>query len=159
MVDEPRAGQPTTFTQEIADRICEDIACGKSLRTICLPDHMPCVATIFNWFRTQPKFLEQYARAKEAQADALTEEMLDIADDGSNDWMEKHDKEGSSIGWIVNGEHVQRSRLRLDTRKWIASKLKPKKYGDKVTQELTGADGKDLPPPSYTININGVEKK
>ena len=100
---------------------------------------MPCVATIFNWMRVHQEFLEQYARAKEAQADALAEELLDIADDGSNDWMEVHDRDNT--GWKANGEAIQRSRLRVDTRKWIASKLKPKKYGDKLTQEHSGPDG------------------
>jgi hypothetical protein len=99
---------------------------------------MPCVATIFNWLRTQEGFLEQYEKAKEMQADSLAEDILDIADDGSNDWMERHDKEGENIGWQLNGEHVQRSRLRIDSRKWIASKLKAKKYGDKITNEHTG---------------------
>jgi hypothetical protein len=62
----------------------------------------------------------------------LAEEMLDITDDGSNDWMEIHDKDGTSIGWKLNGEHVQRSRLRVDTRKWVASRLKPKKYSERL---------------------------
>lgn len=130
--------RPSSYTPEIADRICAEITLGYSLRTICKGETMPCVATIFNWFRTQEGFLEQYEKAKEAQADSLSEDLLDIADDGSNDWMEKSDKEGNNIGWTLNGEHVQRSRLRIDTRKWIASKLKPKKYGDRITNEHTG---------------------
>lgn len=132
------AGRPSDYTPELSDQICAAISQGLSLRTICSADDMPCMATIFNWLRTNPQFLEQYEKAKEEQADALAEEMLDIADDGSNDWMERTGKDGESIGWAVNGEHVQRSRLRLDTRKWIASKLKPKKYGDRITNELTG---------------------
>jgi hypothetical protein len=103
---------------------------------------MPCVATIFNWMRTQPKFLEQYTRAKEESADALVEEMMDIADDGSNDWMEQLDAEGKAKGWRENGEAIQRSRLRVDTRKWVASKLKAKKYGEKMA--VTGEDGGPL---------------
>jgi hypothetical protein len=135
-------GRPCEYTQEIADRICEQLAYGKSLRTVCKPDDMPCVATIFNWMRTQPKFLEQYTRAKEESADALVEEMMDIADDGSNDWMEQLDAEGKAKGWRENGEAIQRSRLRVDTRKWVASKLKAKKYGEKMA--VTGEDGGPL---------------
>jgi len=101
---------------------------------------MPDKATIFRWLRTIPEFRDQYARAKEESADALTDEMLEIADDASNDWMERHQK--GNTGWEVNGEHIQRSRVRIDTRKWLASKLKPKKYGDKLA--LGGAE--DLPP-------------
>lgn len=133
--------RPTDYTPELTDKICAEIVLGYSLRTICKEESMPCVATVFNWFRIHPEFLEQYEKAKEAQADTLAEDILDIADDGSNDWMEKTDKDGQNIGWQLNGEHVQRSRLRVDSRKWIASKLKAKKYGDKVSNEISGPDG------------------
>lgn len=137
-------GRPTHYTIELANAICEQIVLGYSLRTICKDESMPCVATIFNWLRKHKDFLEQYEKAKEEQADALAEEMLDIADDGSNDWMAKTGKDSESLGWQVNGEHVQRSRLRLDTRKWIASKLKPKKYGDSTQIKHADADGNKL---------------
>jgi hypothetical protein len=104
---------------------------------------MPSVATVFAWMRRFPEFLKQYARAKEESADAFAEEILEIADDGRNDWMERHgekNEDGEPVkGWAVNGEHIQRSRVRIDTRKWLASKLKPKKYGDRV--DLTNSDG------------------
>jgi hypothetical protein len=138
------AGRPTDYTPELADKICEQLIMGFSLRTVCKDDSMPCVSTVFSWLRTKPEFLKQYEKSKEEQADALAEDMLDIADDGTNDWMEKHDKDGHNIGWQVNGEHVQRSRLRLDTRKWIASKLKPKKYGDKVDMNVGGQTGNPI---------------
>lgn len=133
-------GRPTKYSQDLADEICSQLADGKSLRSVCLADDMPDKRTIFRWLRTKQDFCHQYERAKAESADALTDEMLDIADDGSNDWMKRHGKDNEEY-WVVNGEHVQRSRLRLDTRKWIASKLKPKKYGDKITNEVTGADG------------------
>lgn len=125
------AGRPTKYSQKLCDKICAEIVQGFSLRTICKSEEMPCVATVFSWFRTIPEFLEQYEKAKEAQADTLAEDILDIADDGTNDWMERQGKDGENIGWQINGEHVQRSRLRVDSRKWIASKLKAKKYGDR----------------------------
>lgn len=130
------AGRPSDYTPELASRICQELAAGISLRTVCKADEMPCVATIFNWFRKYPDFLEQYTRAKQESADALAEEMLDIADDATNDWMERNGREGEFIGWEVNGEHIQRARLRIETRKWLASKLKPKTFGDKI--EHTG---------------------
>lgn len=136
---EKKIGRPTIFTQDLADKICAQLAMGESLRTVCKADEMPSLQTIFNWFRTQKGFVEQYARAKEESADALTDEILDIADDGSNDWMEIHKNGYDST--VVDQEAVQRSKLRVETRKWIASKLKPKKYGDKV--DLT-SDGKEL---------------
>ena len=135
-------GRPSSFTQAMADKICAELAQGRSLRSVCAPDEMPSVATIFNWFRTQPDFLEQYARAKEESADALIEEMMDISDDGTNDYMTI--TKGDKSYEVVNGEAIQRSRLRVDTRKWVASKLKPKKYGDKIDHTT---NGKDLPTP------------
>lgn len=121
-----------TYTQEMADQICEELAEGVSLRSVCKSEGMPSKATVFRWLRTHPEFAENYTRAKQESADALVEEILDISDDGTNDWMEREAADGKSAGWAFNGEHFQRSRLRVDTRKWIASKMKPKKYGDKL---------------------------
>jgi len=125
-------GRPSSFTQRIADEICAEIACGKSMRTVCRDEAMPSMSTVFKWLRERPDFSHQYARAKAEAADVLVEEILDIADDATNDWMEVHDKDGVAAGYRLNGEHIQRSRLRIDTRKWIAAKLKPKKYGERV---------------------------
>lgn len=130
-------GRPSDYSQELADRICSELADGLSMRTICKADDMPDKSTVFRWIRTNEEFRNQYTRAKEESADALTDEMLDIADDASNDWMERDDGRLD-----YNGDHIQRSRLRIETRKWIASKLKPKKYGDKVTHE--GNDEKPI---------------
>lgn len=131
-----KVGRPSKYSQELADRICEKLACGQSMRTVCAGDDMPCMQTVFTWLRNNKEFLEQYTRAKEEAADAFIEEMLDISDDGTNDWMERNDPKNA--GYDYNGEHVQRSRLRVDTRKWVASKLKPKKYGDKL--DITSGD-------------------
>jgi hypothetical protein len=134
-------GRPSEYSQETALLICERLADGKSLRTICLDEAMPAKSTVFKWLIENQKFSDQYALAREAQADTLVDEMLDIADDGSNDWMERTGKDGTSIGWQENGEAIGRSRLRLDARKWIAAKLRPKKYADRIQQEVTGKDG------------------
>jgi terminase small subunit-like protein len=133
-------GRPSDYTQDLADRICAQLAEGISLRTVCLAEDMPDKSTVFRWLRTNQVFCDQYARAKEEAADALVEDILDIADDGANDWMEQLDKEGKAIGWRENGEAISRSRLRVDTRKWIASKLKAKKYGDKVDMTHEAGD-------------------
>jgi len=136
-----KGGRPTDYTQELADHICAELSSGRSMRNVCEDEGIPSRKTLFSWLRLYPEFLSQYGKAKEESADYLVEEMLDIADDGSNDWMERHDKEENCVGWQLNGEHVQRSRLRLDTRKWIASKLKAKKYGERITTEHTGNVG------------------
>lgn len=139
------AGRPSDYTQEKADAICAELALGYSLRTVCKDESMPSVVTVFSWLRKYPQFLKQYEKAKEESADMMAEDILDIADDGTNDWMEKQNKDGSTY-IALNAEHVQRSRLRVDARKWIASKLKPKKYGEKTT--LAG----DPENPLVTVN-------
>ena len=115
--------------------ICERIAGGESLRQICGDGDVPSASTVFVWLSQDEAFSEQYARAREAQADALFDDILSIADDGTNDWMERKNADGENIGWQENGEALRRSQLRVEARKWMAGKLKPKKYGDRITQE------------------------
>lgn len=122
-------GRPSAYTQELADLICERLADGESLRSICRDESMPDKATVCRWLAKHQDFRDQYAHAREMQADSLFDENLDIADNANNDWMERFG-EGNE-GWQINGEAIQRSKLRIDTRKWMAGKLAPKKYGDK----------------------------
>jgi len=79
---------------------------------------------------------EHYALARRIQAELMFDEILDITDDGSNDWMQRHGKDGESTGFAVNGEAVNRSRLRTDTRKWILARMDPKRYGDSSKLDL-----------------------
>jgi hypothetical protein len=137
-----RKTRSDSFTQAMADTICDRIADGESLRAICRDKDMPVTSTVCKWLSKHPAFAEQYARAREAQADAIFDDILDIADDARNDWMERHGDE--SAGWQANGEHIQRSKLRIDSRKWMAGKLAPKKYGERIQQEITGKDGTPL---------------
>lgn len=118
--------------------ICDRIANGESLRGICDDEGMPACSTVFLWLAEDEAFSEQYARAREAQADAVFDDILTIADDGRNDWMERKNADGQNIGWMENGEALRRSQLRIDARKWMAGKLKPKKYGDKTQMEMSG---------------------
>lgn len=134
---------PSEFSKAKADAICERIADGESLRKICQDDDMPNKATVFRWLIANPSFSDQYARAREAQADALFDDSIDIADDARNDWMARYgiDDDGKPLaGWQANGEHIQRSRLRIDTRRWMAGKLKPKVYGEKSTVDIGPTD-------------------
>jgi len=132
----------TKFSQAVADRICSRIADGESLRSICSDEDMPSQVSVFRWLGDEryADFGKQYASAREAQADSIFDEILDIADDGRNDWMEKRDEEGGNLGWKENGEAINRSRLRIDARKWMAGKLRPKKYGDKLALEHDVSD-------------------
>jgi len=106
---------------------------------------MPAASTVFDWLRIYPDFVEQYAHAKEQSTISMAEEIVDIADDGRNDWMEVEKAKGFKVT-LLDREHVERSKLRIDSRKWLLSKIVPKKYGDKL--DMT-TNGKDLPTPIY----------
>jgi hypothetical protein len=112
-------GRPSKFTEKIAQTICERIAGGESLRTICAADDMPDKATVLRWLTKGGPFRDQYTRAREDQVEHYADEIIDIADNTVSD--------------------SQRDRLRVDTRKWLMGKLAPKKYGERITQEVTGA--------------------
>lgn len=116
-------GRPSDFTQDIADAICERIADGESLRAICADPEMPGTSAVCKWLGKHPEFAEQYARARELQADALFDDCLAIAD-------------GTTL---KAGEDINARRLQIDTRKWMAGKLKGK-YSDKV-KHVGGDDG------------------
>lgn len=144
MGDEPKhaGGRPSIYSQGLADKVCEKIAEGYSMRSVCAFEGLPSISTVFKWIRENKEFAQQYARATEERTEAMSEEILDIADDGSNDFMVITKGKGSYE--VENKEVTNRSRLRVDTRKWLMSKMKPKKYGDKL--DLT-SDGKALPTP------------
>lgn len=127
------------YSDEIADLICDALADARSLRSICLDDGMPSQSTVFRWLADDryASFRERYARAREAQADAIFDEILDIADDGTNDWVERRREDGS-VDTVLDHEHVQRSKLRIEARRWMAGKLRPKVYGDKIEHEHSG---------------------
>lgn len=133
-------GRPTKYNKKVTNRLCVEIATtGKSLKTICEGEDFPAVSAVFRWLNEHEEFQEQYTRAKQEQADYLVEEMLDIADDGSNDLMTI--TKGREDYEVENKEVTNRSKLRVETRKWIASKLKPKKYGDKLDIDHSGNMG------------------
>ncbi len=116
-------GRPSEFTQQIADTICEGLSEGLSLRTICDGPEMPSKSTVFRWLGNNKAFQDQYARARETQADVIADEILHIADEATDAAL---------------------ARVQIDSRKWLAGKLRPKVYGDKVTNEHSGPDGKPL---------------
>jgi hypothetical protein len=144
-------GRPSDYSAETATAICVRLGLGESLREICGDEDMPSKTTVMRWLAEHKEFRDQYAGAREAQADYYAEEILEIADDGTNDWMERKRPDGSTEE-VENREVLNRSRLRVDTRKWLMARMAPKKYGDKITQEVTGADGAPLVP---IINLTG----
>jgi hypothetical protein len=126
------------YTEAIAAEICQRIAEGETLNQVCRDAHMPARPTVVSWVLADKKgFADRYARAREIQFETWADEVSEIADDGVNDWVERETETGRNIK-EYNGDHVQRSRLRVDSRKWLLAKLKPERYGDslKLTGEL-----------------------
>lgn len=119
--------RPSSYSEKRADEICERIARGESLNKLCELDGFPDQTTVYRWIEAHPEFRQNYARAREKQADFYAQEIVDIA----NEQAEVVDKNGHKYDPDVN-----RDRLRIDARKWFASKVAPKKYGDKL--ELAG---------------------
>jgi len=115
------------YSSELATEILARLEAGESLRSICKDVHMPSESTVRRWAGEDVEgFQESYARARDMGLDAMTDRLLEIADDANQD--------NDQIA-------VQRSRLMVDTRKWILSKLAPKRYGDRLLQEISGPDG------------------
>lgn len=128
--------RPSDYSQDTATLICARMAEGESLRSICRDPAMPALSTVFLWIGKHPEFSEQYARAIDARATCMEEEILQISDDSSGDAIE--DPETGATR--QNTEFVARSRLKVDTRKWLMARMAPKKYGDKIEQTLNGGD-------------------
>lgn len=116
-------GRPSTYTEERATLVCDHLIDGLSLRQACRREGMPSRDTVRRWLRDKPEFRARYARACEFRADALADEMIEIADDSSNDW--RPDPNGPTC----NTENIQRAKLQIDIRKWLIVRLAPKNYG------------------------------
>lgn len=146
--------RPTIRTDELEDEILSRIVAGESLNAICKEDGKPHIATVLRWLGADEGFATRYARAREMQAENLADQMIEIADDGANDWMEKRDREGNVTGWQLNGEAVARSKLRLEQRRWWAEKLRPKVYGAKVA--IGGAADMDPIRTTQQLDVSNL---
>ena len=137
------AGRPTAYSPEIADEILDRLAAGEPLRTICRDEGMPAESTVRAWSLDQNHPISaRYARAREAGFWSMADEMLEIADDSRNDWIEKVTRSGDTIT-VVNEEAIGRARLRVATRQWTLAKMLPA-FGDRLSAELSGPDGAPL---------------
>lgn len=116
----PNMGRPSIFSEELALQICERIAGGRSLRSVCLDKDMPAMSTIMDWLNHNEDFSEQYRRACEDRETTHFEEMLTIADEVP-----------------PSPSEVARAKLRIDTRKWVLSRMNPKRFSDKAQDDNT----------------------
>ena len=119
-----------TIKKEVINRISN----GESLLNICRDDKMPCRDTIFEWLSRDKEFSDKYDRAREIRADRIFDEILEIADDSSDDYVKGDDGEV-----VLNREAIERAKLKIDARKWILAKMVPKKYSEKMELEHSGS--------------------
>lgn len=145
-------GRPTLYSEEVVKEILSRLTTGESGRSICRDENMPAWGTLSRWKRENEGFRNQYAQAAEDGWDYKAEELEEIARNESRDQVP--DGKG---GFKSDNTAVNRDRLIIDTLKWSLSKKYPKKYGDKITNELTGAEGVPLVPVLNLI-IEGVKK-
>ena len=119
--------RPTIFTDELASDICRRLSLGESARQICRDDAMPVMSTLMKWLTETDKviFSEQYARARDCQADYYADEIIDIADE---------------LGDDVDSNAINKAKLRIDSRKWKVARMSPRKYGDKQQIDHTSSD-------------------
>lgn len=139
-----KKGRPTKYNETLAKKICLGLANGESLASICRGEGMPSKVTVLNW-ALDPKheFFNRYERARALQVHSLVDEIPDIADDGSNDYYEKTDRDGNTYE-AVDHENINRSKLRVQSRQWLAEKVLRRQYGSKVDHEVTGKDGEPV---------------
>ena len=124
-------GRPSSYTPELANEIIQRISKGEPLRQICRDEHMPHWTVVYDWQEANKEFSLRIAHARELGEEAIAQECLEIADNATNDWMEKQGKDGTEL-YQLNGEHIQRSKLRIETRLKLLAKWNPRKWGEKV---------------------------
>jgi hypothetical protein len=137
----PTPRKPRKVKPELSERLVKTIinriAEGETLTAICRNEGMPSYGRVMGRINRTSSLRAALARARDTRLNRMAEELLDVADDGRNDWMEKQGRNGTIT--VLNEEAMRRSTLRLDTRKWLLSKMLPAQYGEHV--EHTGAGG------------------
>ena len=136
--EKTKMGRPTSYTPELGPLICDGLASGKSLRRVCDDEAMPDKSTVVRWLlRVEDPafddFRAQYASARAVQYELMVDDVVDIADDSTNDYVLQATGEGAELAKF-NPEAVARARLRVDTRKWFLSKVLPK-FADRPAQQ------------------------
>lgn len=151
------------FTPEQREAIIEKVITGLQdgipLAEMCREEGMPDRATIWRWAENDEELSQRIARARRIGFDVIAEEALEIADDGSNDWMRRQGRDDDDDApWALNGEHVQRSKLRIETRLKLLAKWDPKRYGEALQLKHADADGEklDLDPVARATRLASI---
>ena len=136
-------GRPSLYSDALASEFCARVAAGRAVSRVCLDPDMPSQATVYNWLRSKPQFLESYTRAREDLLEHWANEIIDIADTSAIGMKTVTTTEGVKVTVQVSeADMIEHRRLQIESRKWLLAKLAPKKYGDRLG--LTDADGTPL---------------
>lgn len=144
-------GRPSTFSQDVANTICDRIANGVPLREICRDDNMPAWRTVYDWMEAHADFSARIARARELGEEAIAQECMAIADTPQIGTRSVSKATGVEI---TEADMIEHRRLQIDTRLKLLAKWNPRKWGDKVA--IGGAS--DLPPvaTNATLDVTGL---
>ena|ERR1700734_3911377 len=138
-----QGGRPTVFDREVFDEICRRLASGQTLREVCRAKDFPAESTVRGWVIDDREGVSaQFARARRLGFESWMDETVEIADDGSNDWIERKRRDGSTEV-VLDREHVERSRLRINQRNWIVARQLRALYGDRA-QPKDDPDDQDV---------------
>lgn len=140
------------------ERVIAGLSEGLTLAELCRGDGMPCRGSVYAWRDADPELAKRIAHARDLGFDAIAESALEIADDARNDWMERRNEDGSLGGAVLNGEHVQRSKLRIETRLKLLAKWSPK-YADKIAHVGGGADDPAIRHALDLSNLTDDQKR
>lgn len=145
-------GRPSLYSPELGQRIADEMVGGKSLRAICREDWTPTVQTVCNWIARgkEHPFFEQYEHAREARAELLADEIVELADTPKEGVRIRESEKGTEV---VRGDMIERAKLQVDARKWVAARLLPKRYGERTA--ITDPDGN---APTFRLVIEHVGK-
>lgn len=146
-------GRPESYTIAIAEEICQRLSDGETLTEICKLEHMPCLSLVMLWARDRADFMELYARARRVQFERMVDEIIDISDDATNDWVNR--QFGEDTVRVIDHEHVNRSKLRVDSRKWLLGKMLPDRFGDRIAHQTLDEHGKPT-KPSIIVIVDGA---
>lgn len=125
-------GQQSKYTVELDAEICKRISSGEPLRAICRDEHMASAQSVYRWIDEHDDFALRFARARKDGFDAIAEEALDIADDSTADYIDRYNTRTQTVERVLDPEHVQRSKLRVETRLKLLAKWDPKRYGERL---------------------------
>ena len=156
-----KRGRPSAYSTDRADRICDLLLKGLSLAAVSRRRGMPTQTTMLKWLAAHPDFEVRYVHARQYYAEVMFDEMIQIADDASGDWIEKVSGKNGEVFMAANLEHINRSKLRVDTRRWILARMAPLKYGDKLSidKRVTGSLDVTVQADLDTSALTPAEKR